>query len=53
MVNLADISEPHVPPNGKKIHKFDFRSVYSVSMGEKQFKKYLFSMTVSKLLLSN
>jgi len=37
MENLADISEPQVPPESRKINKFDFPSVYSVSMKEKQF----------------
>jgi len=30
--NLADISEPQLPPNEKNINEFNFPSVYSVSM---------------------
>ena len=37
MENLAGISEPQVPPNEEKDHKFNFTSVHLVSMGEKQF----------------
>jgi len=35
MENLADISEPQVPPNIKKINKFKFPSVYSAFNGRK------------------
>jgi len=35
MENLADISEPQYPKMSKKINKFNFQSVYSVSMRKK------------------
>jgi len=36
---VADISEPQLMPNEPKYNKLYFRSVYSVSMGEKQIQK--------------
>jgi len=36
MESLADISEPQILTNEKKINIFNFLSVYSVSMVEKQ-----------------
>jgi len=35
MENLADISEPQVPPNEQKIYKFN---LIQVSMREKQYR---------------
>jgi len=37
MENLVDISEPQVLQMSNKINKFNFTSVYSVSMGEIAF----------------
>jgi len=37
MENMADISEPKVLPNERKLYQFNFASVYSVPMGEKAF----------------
>jgi len=49
MENLAEIAEPQVPQMSRKIHTFNFPSVYSVSMGEiGKFRKIHFIGNISQ-----